>query len=201
MSRPNYNIRFLNNHRVSQGLYFFDANIWIFVLRPPNILNSKKRRYIEFFENVFSAEDARIAVTSTLLSEVINVILREISWALYSDERGEDHSQKNRRNFKSEYRGTEHCKEQYELICDDIAAYKDKFVLLNDEFGTGIGIDELLKPSATMDFNDYHFYLLALKHECVFITDDGDFFCPDLQILTHNHRLIDRANNVLIQHN
>lgn len=192
-----YHIFHLDNVTLKKQLYFFDANMWIKLLRPRLKLKPREQKYIDFFQKFFSSPaNPRIAVTSMVLAEVINRIMREVAMAKYIKENNVPEVQVTKGYYKEVYRKTNHFKIQYELLCDDIKAYHTKFELLEDSFGKGIKAKHVLsRPSYTLDFNDSYYVLLAKNHKIPIITDDGDFFVDDVEILTYNDALYQRGKD------
>ncbi len=192
-----YDIRLLSNSSLSEKLYFFDANLWIKILRPPFNPDKKEERYLNFFQTFKSHPNhPKIAITSLVLSEVINRLLREYSMKKYIKEETIDPKLIDSSFFKSKYRKTDHFKIQYELLCDDIKSYHTLYELINDELGSEIKSKHILKsPPKGLDFNDHYYFLLAKYKNIPIVTDDADFFVDGVTILTYNDGLYQRGKD------
>lgn len=183
----NYNIELIQKDTPIKGVFFFDTNIWINVIAPKFSDSADSFKYASFFDKVFSSPSARIAMSSVLVSEIINLYIRRIAFKLYQDE---NHGKIPHSDFKSRYRPTEHYLNHYKIVCDEIDQRKDKFDYLPDPLQT-MGLNEALAQKR-LDFNDFVFHKLCQDHPVIFVTDDSDFFLPDIRILTLNHKLYKR---------
>lgn len=186
-----YNIFHLDSPKLKTKLYLFDANLWIKVLMPAFNQKPRDEKYRKFLKK-FTEDDAnpKIALTSLILSEVINRLMREVAMNKYIREKGIDKTTISKGFYKETYRGTDHFKQQYELLCDDIKAYHNSYELVSDELGKTIMSRHIISsPPTGLDFNDYYYYQLAKKKGYAIITDDADFFVEDVEILTYNDTL------------
>ena len=175
--------------------YFFDANVWLKVLKKANP-DSRDRKYITFFEDVATFNrNAKIVVTSSLLSEIINRYLRDVSMALFAKKQGEImplHSS----YYKMKYRQSQQFAIDYEILADDIKAYHGCLKWVNDGFGVLFTAKEILKsPPKGLDFNDNLMVKLARHHNFTIVTDDIDFFIEDIPVLTLNKNLLQKAQS------
>lgn len=195
-----YHISHLDNVTLKKQLYFFDANMWIKILKPPFNLKGRDKKYLEFFEKFkSSAVHPKIAVTSLVLGEVINRIMREVAMSKYLKQEGLEPGKVNKGYYKEVYRGTDHFKGQYALLCDDIKGYHNKYEFVSDSFGEDIRTKDILtRPAYGLDFNDNYYVLLAKKYGFPIITDDGDFFVEDVEVMTYNDTLYQRGKNAVI---
>lgn len=188
-----YNIRHIDNAGLQKRKYFFDANIWLKILKPPFNLSKKDEKYLDFFEKFKgNTNHPKIAIVSLILSEVINRYLREVSFNKYLNSNNVKNPDKS--YYKEIYRPSEQFRSDYVSICEDIKAYQNYYILINDGLGIDIKQKDLLtSPPVGLDFNDNYYYKLALKHQFIVVTDDKDFFVPDIEILTCNSNLIERG--------
>lgn len=194
-----YNIHTLGVKNLEKRLYFFDANLWLKILKPPFNLSKRDERYLAFFEK-FKASDAnpKIAVTSLLLSEVINRYLREVSMNRYINKNSLQEESKNRGFYKENYRKSNQFAIDYVLLCDDIKSFHRYIHLIPDDLGNGIKLKHLFNsPPKGLDYNDFYYYLLAQKHNLVVITDDVDFFVEGVEVHTLNQTLINKYRDQL----
>jgi len=194
-------------------LYFFDANIWLFILKPLAHASVDEKYYRNFFEEIIELQFApatsrrrkpvrpKIVVTNLLLSEIINAYMRHISMYIFFRMRNEDPHQK---SFKRDYRdgiGKENYSKELKRICSDLISYKDYFVIKDDGL---CNIDPLYLlqqlPSINSDFNDFYYYELCYDNKIPIVTDDRDFIFQDLDILTRNRRLLQLKKRLKKQH-
>lgn len=187
-----YNIFHLDSVKLEKRQYFFDANIWIKILRPQFNKSNSSKKYLSFFDSFkTNPNHPRIVICSLLLSEVINRIMRDIAMKSYVQSQGilsPDAS-----FFKTVYRNTSDYSIQYDMLCDDIKAYHTIFDLISDSAGEKIKSKHLLSsPPKGLDFNDHYYVLLAKQHKFPIITDDKDFFVEDIEVMTYNTELYKR---------
>ncbi|MBS1778135.1 MAG: hypothetical protein JST70_02350 [Bacteroidetes bacterium] len=191
-----YNIRNIRNVTLQKKGYFFDANLWLLFLKPPNELSQRQLSYLQFFEDFKSNQNCpKIIVTALLFSEIINRYLRDVTYPRFY--RKEKHQQDPGKNYyKTVYRTSQQYKIDYALLCDDIRSYQEYCTLVNDELGSKITIDSLFAvPAKGLDFNDNYYCLLSKEHNYAIVTDDQDFFVEDIEILTLNGQLLEKAKN------
>lgn len=195
-----YHISHLDNVTLQQQQYFFDANMWIKLLRPKFELSARDKKYMAFFQKFLkSPEKPKIAVTSLVLSEVINRIMREVAMRKYIMENAIPEADVKPGFYKEVYRKTEHFKQQYDLLRDEIRGYADSCVFVSDSLGEEIPADDILThPLYHLDFNDAYYVLLAKKHGFPIVTDDGDFFVEDVRVLTYNDSLYKKGKNAVV---
>ncbi len=193
-----YNIRHLANAGLIKKLYFFDANFWLKMLRPPFDLTDKDKKYLVFFEKFKNnANHPRIAVTALVLSEVTNRYLRNVSYIKYLKKNPSASVADN--HYKEIYRASQQFVQDYNLLCEDIKSYQNLYDLVPDGLGSEIKQKDILtSPPASLDFNDNYYYQLAKKRGYTIVTDDKDFFVQDVEILTLNNVLLDRAKATVI---
>jgi len=174
---------------------FFDANLWLKILKPPFKPSSKDQKYLQFFDR-FRCHPAKpkIAVTALVLSEVINRYLRDVSYKIFCQKQGLENPDKS--FYKIGYRPSNKFAEDYLSLCEDIKAFKQIYLLENDGFGDEIRQKQILtSPPAGLDFNDHYYYQLALTRGYSIVTDDQDFWVPGVEILTFNQQLLDKAKS------
>lgn len=197
-----YKIHLLDTVSLEKKLYFFDANLWIKILKPKFEPKGKDEKYQTFFNRFKNSSlNPKIAVTSLVLSEVINRIMREYGMRKYlsiNPEAKTIYNEDPQGFYKKYYRNTENFKITYNILCDDIKSYSSICTLLNDKLGDDIKFKHLLSnPPTALDFNDYYYYLLAKKTGMSIVTDDHDFFVQDVEILTYNTKLYQKVKDMI----
>ena len=193
-----YNIRSIDKVGLSKKKYFFDANLWLKILRPQFHLKSRDKKYIEFLEKFKNhPEHPKIVLTTLVLAEVINRYLREVSFKIFCKKQSVAHPDPS--YYKLVYRTNQQFQSDYVSLCEDIKAYQNWYELVPDGLTTDIKQKDILtSPPINLDFNDLYFYKMALKNNYIIVTDDGDFFVEDVEILTYNQQLIDKANAAIV---
>jgi hypothetical protein len=154
-------------------------------------LTNKEERYLAFFESVAKHNNnTKIALTSFLISEIVNRYLRDISMKKFAAKNAVQ--QIDSSYFKMVYRQDAQYAIDYELLCDDIKSYHNSFVFVSDEFDSFKARDILKSPPKNLDFNDYLAVKLATKNKAVIITDDKDFWVEDVIVITQNFDLLQK---------
>lgn len=173
------------------NLYFFDANIWLIQLSPKFNPSPREKKYLSFFQ-AFSENihKPKIAVTTLLISEIVNRLLRDVHYKTFLKNKGI--TEPTSSTFKRVFRPTTEYKIAYQTILDDIKSYHQILVQTNDDFGNSVKLKHIMKPHNDLDFNDTYFYYLAKKKNLIVITDDGDFDVDDVEIFTYNNRLLNQ---------
>lgn len=193
-----YTIRHLDNTTLQKKYYFFDANLWLKILKPPLNLSRRDEKYLDFFERFKNnPQHPKIAVTALLLSEIINRYLRDVTYQVYCRKNGNPNPDKS--YYKEVYRKSQQYQTDYISLCEDIKSYQNYFELVADGLATDIRQKDILtSPILSLDFNDLYYYRLAQKKGFTIVTDDKDFFVEDVEILTYNSQLIDKAKNAIV---
>ena len=193
-----YNIRNIDIANLQKKNYFFDANLWLKILKPQFNLSLKDKKYLNFFQKFSnSTHKPVIAFTALLLSEVINRYLRDVTFVQFCKRNGQTNPDKS--YYKEIYRSSEQFRNDYISLCEDIKAYQKMYKLFADGFGTDIRQKDILtSPPVSLDFNDNYYYIMALQNDFTIVTDDKDFFVQGVEILTYNNQLIDRAKNAVV---
>ena len=192
-----YNIRNLDFANLQKKDYFFDANLWLKILKPPFNLSNRDKKYLSFFQKFSNhINHPVIAVTALLLSEIINRYLRDVTYIQFCKKQGQENPPKS--YYKEVYRSSEQFRNDYISLCEDIKTYQNNYKLFPDGFGTDVRQKDILtSPPVSLDFNDHYYYKMALKNDFTIVTDDKDFFVPDVEILTYNNQLIDRGKGAI----
>jgi|SRR5882724_480231 len=188
-----YNIRNIDHVGLQKKKYFFDANLWLKILKPPFNLSPRDKKYLSFFERFKTdLNHPKIVVPALLLSEVINRYLRDVTYPIFCKKRGVTNPDKS--YYKKVYRASAEFQSDYISLCEDIKAYQNYFELVPDGLSTDIRQKDILtSPPQNLDFNDNYYYNLALKHGYTIVTDDEDFFVNGVEVFTYNNQLLERA--------
>lgn len=190
------NIHKLRNDTTVQATnYFVDANVWIYALQGDGILEHWQNRYINFFYDIVESSldpKPKILMPTMLFSEVLNTWITKIAMNEYKETNGIPSNAIF--SLKKDYRPTQHYRENYEKICDDVMSIKDSLLFINDSnivTDPPLYINPVVDP---FDFNDFLYYQICKEfqksHTIIILTNDGDFQINDIPILTTNRDLL-----------
>lgn len=175
--------------------YFIDANVWLYAIQGDSLLSNWQKRYSDFFYNIVdSALDPqpRLLMPTLLFSEILNAYLKQIAVPEFRHLNGI--GQNMPFNYKKDYRPTQHYKDNYEKVCDDILSLKSSIIFLNDSRLMNQPPDFIQSDVDPFDFNDFFYYLICKehqkKHPTAIVTNDGDFKINDISIITGNQELL-----------
>lgn len=184
-------IKSLKNHTLKEGVYLFDANIWITLLFRRINAGSHLHGYITFFQKFRENKlNSKIGVTNLIIGEVINRYLRDIKFNIFCSE---NRIENKKENYKKIYQKSHQYIIDFASICSEFEVYSDILMPINDGFGTDLNLDDIFNsPPIHFDYTDYQIYKLALKHKFIIVTDDSDFYVQDVEILTLNYKLINK---------
>lgn len=161
----------LSDHTVSQmNSYMFDTNVWIFIYGPiANNEEYKQKKYSGLLQDIIGRK-ASLYITSLILSEYINRVLR-LGFFQWKRNTGNENAK-----FKDDYRPTPEFKQQLELVkaqVDDILKVAEK---RPDDFNsTDMDVDKILSSmSENMDYNDSYIARNCEKNKMFLVSDDRD---------------------------
>jgi len=168
--------------------YFFDTNVWYFILKPPTELKPSEQHYVNFFDgliNLASNERCKnkpqIVICGELLSELINMYMRA-SLDIFK----KFNPQHKKINLK-EFRGFDEYDMSVDIFRQDFFAFEDYLSFPGKSYSP---LKALSDYPANMDFNDYYYYELALENDLSIITHDRDFCLAGVEIITNNAQLL-----------
>ncbi len=196
-----YQISSIKDKTPSSGTkYLLDTNIWYYILEGKS--KNYQETYLEFFDAIkdFSGSlKPKIVLPTTVLSEIINRLLRDIRFREFKDNPdnvGKIAGIEERKIYKDVYRNDEQFRIDYGMICYDIKSYHNILEFVGDEFDTFRIKDILSNPPLGLDFNDFIITKIAKKNNFTIITDDADFLVENINILTANNKLIAKSINL-----
>ncbi|MFB9863147.1 hypothetical protein ACFFMH_07720 [Rufibacter immobilis] len=194
--KTSYNIIDIRKAKPEDRLYFFDANIWLFIIDRATNPTKRELPYLEFWDNLTalsSGEKKVVAVNSTLVSEILNTFLR-IKFKSYQDELIQFHNEPATKvrelKFKVDYRSTQRYKDDILQFSSEFAAYSYYIQFLNDSSDKIDLVSLLEEMPSYSDFNDFFYYKFCIHYNLPIITDDGDFRFKNLPIITANNNLL-----------
>lgn len=184
-------------------LYFFDANAWIANLKNTRSkpLDEHEKPYINLFEGIVTINNEtdekilkkmkhpkpRFVFTSVLLSEIINAYMRSVAMKAYCAFHKFDYG---KFDFKRDYRPIEDYKNQLKKLVDDITAFADYCVFMDDDFVALKPFEMLKTMSNRYDFNDFYYYNFCKKNKLAIVTHDKDFKFSDITVISANPKLL-----------
>lgn len=163
---------------VEEEAYLFDTNVWLYLYSPVTQYNYYIVEIFSRFMHKCLDCNSKIYVTSLIISEFYNTIMRI------------EYKSKHHDMYKREFRDTQ-------ALGDDIHSIIKYCILskaqkLNDSF------DEIDDNSfnGMYDFNDYYLVQLCKKHNIKIVTNDSDFkkFSKDVDIITLNSNYVESMN-------
>lgn len=179
-------IKYIGRHKISSSNYYFlDTNIWIFLFHPLGSYKSfQTKQYTKLLKDLL-ANQCKIIISSIILSEFFNTILR------YEFNILKDKYPSTYKNFKKDFKGTK----KYNSIINSLVNIIKSQILsiaipISDNFDK-INIDDIFKSLVKMDFNDNYIVELCSKKNIVLVTDDSDFnySAKIIKIITANRKL------------
>lgn len=161
----------LSNYRIGfTDQFFFDTNVWLLLFGAVADYQEKDQRlYSKLLEQLIT-QDKAIFLTSMVLSEFSNVILRRDfnQWI--------DNNKLIGKNFKKDFVGTGTYKTSVESIT--IAINKilklPNIALVGDNFNA-VNKNSILENFKIVDFNDAYIAELCYINNYKIVTNDGDF--------------------------
>ena len=150
--------------------FFFDTNIWLLLFGTVADFESKDQSaYSKLLEDLIT-RDNPIFVTSIIISEFANVLLRRDfnQWVSTNKLVNQD--------FKKNFVGTTVYKDSVILITNSINKILKlpNLVRVSDSFHN-LKTDNILENFKVVDFNDSYIYELAVANNYKVVTNDTDF--------------------------
>lgn len=174
--------------------YFLDSNVWVYALQPRVALTRHAIPYADFVDDVIqlhlngSPLTPKFVWTSTLLSEVINAMLRV---ACDNYRTGLRAAVPPNFSYKTHFRPTPAFASALNRIRSDLQGY-EPYVEVQDDGLTGLDVFGSLLPglTATSDFTDLLYFRQMLPQGVPIVTNDGDFAFENLPIITSHPDLL-----------
>jgi len=188
----------IRGQAVANTKYFFDANVWFYILFPSPYIKPTLAEYERFLNKISASiikPKPKVVVTSMVISEVINVYLRKVGLNVYfkTNPLLEPTPNSGKDRYKDIYRKSQEFKRDYDYVCASFKAYHKVFEFVNDEFSSFTPNQVLKNLSVDLDFNDNYVFELAKKMNYTIVTHDIDFCLETVEILTSNKALLTKA--------
>lgn len=160
------------------GKYFFDTNVWLFINGPMAGSNQfKQKKYSSLLSDILS-RGAGLYVTSMVVSEYINSVLR-IGFRTWINE---DRANRINSDFKRDYRPTDHYADTLKdavLQVNDILGFASK---RPDDFHRLDMADLLQRLDMNCDYNDAYIVKCCEQDNLTLVSDDKDLQNVDSEI-------------------
>lgn len=158
----------VSQHNPNQSFgYLFDTNVWLYIYGPVAGSNAKKQRIYSNLLNSILERKAVIFITSLVLSEYINRVLR-IGFQQWKDNGNYS------ADYKRDYRSTDDYKDN---LADAIAQVEDILKITQrrpDDFNA-MDINAILAAmSQSSDYNDSYLVKCCENANIKFVSDDRD---------------------------
>lgn len=176
-------------YKLSGQKILFDANILIFVFGNLDVRADRYQLvndYSKAVVNLLNMQDIEKYITFEVLSEVFNVLFNEYRKAYIRNVQRKSCTKKYEPQSLKEFRKTPEGKKGIEdtnLIIRDILQLFELIIIKPDTEDILHGITEY-----NIDFKDVLYYATCKQKKLILITDDLDFKCTDLDILTGNEK-------------
>jgi PIN domain len=181
----------VQNENPQSGIsYLFDANIWLAIL-DPTFESFFYNNPIKFFNKIINnsvVKDAKIAIPTMLLSEIINRLLKDVYFEDFLSVNPNVNNVKN--YYKNGYRKSEQYKEDLEIVRASIRAYHNHIQFVSDNANKYTCKQLIKNIPVHLDMNDYMYTKIAKEQGLVIVTNDGDFQVEDIQIYTSHKGLL-----------
>jgi len=164
--------------------FFFDANIWMFLLCP---LGNYRQHIIAEYDNFLKKiriENSSLFVSSLVISEFFNAYVR-LEFKLWKNK---DSNNKVYNDFKK----TQDYKTWAAKASWDIKNMMLKISERMDDKFSNIDIKELFSEITISDFNDNYYLELAAMEQMIIVSDDGNLPIQKIKspLLTGNPTLL-----------
>jgi predicted nucleic acid-binding protein len=171
----------------SSDRLFLDTNIWFFIYGPSQPGSKKTRIYSDALDKILKT-DGQVYIDGLIISEFINAYARLEYHILRRTSKTVPGS------FKA-FRQTDDFRPIAQGIAADVRRILRHAALVGSGF-VDIDIQSLVNRYARgdFDFNDQVISELCRRRQLRLITDDGDFCCDRLDIITANNRLLARRS-------
>jgi len=171
-----YEIKKLNKRQI-----FFDTNILLYIFWFTTPLLSKQ--YSAIF-NLLLKQKNEMIVDFIVISELVNRAVR-IEYEKYLQQQNISKNKLSFKVYRNSQEGQETLKDIYQIVKGNIV---NKFNISGKTFSKH-DIESFLQPDL-LDFSDKGIVNICKENGFVLLTNDKDFACTDLEILTSNPALL-----------
>ncbi len=174
----------INNYQPKASeVFFFDANVWMFLFGPiGDFKKQKQKSYSTFFDAIVTS-NATIWINSLVLSEFCNAWLR-----IEFEEWKKKPENTSKKNYKRDFVPSLAYKNIIVEIKTILPVLLKKAERANDNF-QNINLDSVYAELENCDFNDSYYLELAHQNNWKIVSDDADLFKNNklnIEIITAN---------------
>lgn len=151
--------------------FFFDTNIWLLLYGPiANYQRQDQREYSNLLATIIQ-RDYPIYITSMIISEFANVILRR-DFKQWADNQNNNPNPEFKRDFVGTAEYVNSVSDIKQLIQDILSL--PIVTKIPDDFNS-LDVDSILEKFDLVDFNDAYISVLAQSKNYKVVTNDRDF--------------------------
>ena len=157
---------------------FFDTNVWLHIYGPIAKTRTKEQQEYSSILRQALSRNAVIFITSQVISEYINVVLR-MGFKSWKSQTGEINAQ-----YKDDYRPTQHYLDTLQDAKDQVNTILATTIVqkLPDSFNS-LSVDSIMnRMDSFCDYNDSYFIALCEKGTMTMVSDDADMKKIDCNI-------------------
>jgi len=179
---------------VANGMYLFDANIWLAILDP-----TFSKPYMSAYEDLFddiitqkSAKATKVVIPSLLLSEVLNRYMNDIFYKEFCLRNPISAGMSKHEHYKHVYRAHVDYSRDLSMACASMRSYSrsNGMTFLSDNLDK-FTFKQLTKNIPTfLDINDHLYAEIAKAQGIIVVTNDGDFKVEGITVVTGNPALL-----------
>ncbi|MEZ0005246.1 putative nucleic acid-binding protein [Flavobacterium sp. 28YEA47A] len=148
--------------------FFFDTNIWLLLFGTVASMNKKEQKEYSVFFNEVLQKDKPIYITSMIISEFANVLLKRDykQWIATNKFVG--------KNYKLDFVGTRDYVDSVDTISILIKKILKLAIVVGDNFNA-LDSSSIFNNFKAVDFNDSYILELARVNNYKLITNDTDY--------------------------
>lgn len=161
----------LNDYSIKSGdIFFFDNNIWMYLLCPIAQYNEKRQKAYSKFLNYILERKNHIYINSLVLSEFSNRYLK----LDYDITKRDPNKAGVFNDYKKDFVGSTEYENTVATLKIQIKNILKMCIRCSDEFNS-INTDEILNVFTYIGFNDSYYIHFAQRKNLIIVTDDSDF--------------------------
>ncbi len=150
--------------------FFFDTNVWLLLFGTIADFQKNFQKQYSNFLSLLIEKDKTIHITTLVISEITNVLLR-IDYRQWKD-----NNKFYDKDFKRDFVGTEDYKRSVKsisIIINKILSLPN-VLRISDDFHV-MDVTSILKDLEKIDFNDSVYTAICYAKKCKMVTNDSDF--------------------------
>jgi hypothetical protein len=159
----------------SSDIFFFDNNIWMYILCPLGNYNFKRQKAYSQFLSYILSHKLHIFTNSLVLSEFSNRYLK-LDFDIH---RSKPENVGSFKNFKKDYMGSSQCIATITEIKQHLKNILSMCQRCSDEFNS-LNLDTVFNLFTSIGFNDSYYINQAVAKKWIIVTDDSDLVKPNI---------------------